>query len=76
MQVNSLTLAQIGEDTGTNTPPEAATTTDTPPSALSEFFDTGAMGLLVEGGPFMWPILEHFCHPRLYFLSDFPYSFS
>ncbi len=57
MQVNSLTLAQIGEDTGTNTPPEAATTTDTPPSALSEFFDTGAMGLLIEGGPFMWPIL-------------------
>ncbi|MEE2715726.1 MAG: MotA/TolQ/ExbB proton channel family protein [Verrucomicrobiota bacterium] len=27
------------------------------PSAISEFFDSGAIGLLIDGGVFMWPIL-------------------
>ncbi len=27
------------------------------PSAISDFFDSGAIGLLIDGGFFMWPIL-------------------
>ena len=26
-------------------------------SAISEFYDSGAIGLLIDGGVFMWPIL-------------------
>ena len=34
-------------------PPEMVSET----SAISEFFDSGAIGLLIDGGVFMWPIL-------------------
>ncbi|SVA40971.1 uncharacterized protein METZ01_LOCUS93825, partial [marine metagenome] len=27
------------------------------PSAIADFFDSGAIGLLIDGGFFMWPIL-------------------
>ena len=36
---------------------EAAAEVAAEPTALSEFLDSGAIGLLVDGGFFMWPIL-------------------
>lgn len=36
---------------------EAAAEVAAEPTALSEFLDSGAIGLLIDGGFFMWPIL-------------------
>ena len=55
----SLILAQsaLGQAGGTNAPPADAAQAEPGPSAVSGFFDSGALGLLLEGGFFMWPIL-------------------
>ena len=37
---------------------EAAAEVAAEPTALSEFLDSGAIGLLIDGGFFMWPILS------------------
>ena len=74
MQGIPLLLAQTDVYPGTNSSPDTPTSTAPETSAVADFFDTGAMGLLLEGGPFMWPIL--FCavfalaiaFERLYFI--------
>lgn len=38
-------------------PEDGAEAATAEPSALSEFLDSGAIGLLIDGGFFMWPIL-------------------
>ncbi len=42
---------------GTNSPPAGTDTAAEGSSAIAGFFDSGALGLLLEGGVFMWPIL-------------------
>ncbi len=42
---------------GTNSPPAGTDTAAEGSSAIAGFFDSGALGLLLEGGAFMWPIL-------------------
>jgi len=55
----SFILAQstLGQAADTNAPPTEAAQAEPGPSVISEFFDSGALGLLLEGGFFMWPIL-------------------
>ena len=55
----SLILAQsaLGQAGGTNAPPADAAQAEPGPSAGSGLFDSGALGLLLEGGFFMWPSL-------------------
>ena len=55
----SFILAQsaLGQADGTNAPPADAAQTELGASAVAEFFGSGALGLLLEGGFFMWPIL-------------------
>ena len=57
MQGIPILLAQTDVNPGTNSSPDTPTSTASETSAVADFFDTGAMGLLLEGGPFMWPIL-------------------
>ena len=57
MQGIPILLAQTDVNPGTNSSPDTPTSTSPETSAVKDFFDTGAMGLLLEGGPFMWPIL-------------------
>ena len=57
MQGIPILLAQTDVNPGTNSSPDTPTSTSPETSAVADFFDTGAMGLLLEGGPFMWPIL-------------------
>ena len=42
---------------GTNSPPAGTDTAAEGSSAIAGVFDFGALGLLLEGGVFMWPIL-------------------
>ena len=57
MQGISILLAQTNVNPGTNSSPDTPNSPSPETSAVADFFDTGAMGLLLEGGPFMWPIL-------------------
>jgi len=57
MQGFSFILAQANSISGTNTVAASDPSATPETSSIADFFDTGAMGLLLEGGPFMWPIL-------------------
>ena len=57
MQGFSFILAQANGISGTNTAAASDPSATPESSSIADFFDTGAMGLLLEGGPFMWPIL-------------------
>ena len=57
MQGILILLAQTDVNRGTNSSPDTATSTAPETSAMADFFDAGAMGVLLEGGPFVWPIL-------------------
>ena len=56
---NSEATDQAAEETdqAAETVQEAAEATASEPGFISEFFDSGALGLLLDGGFFMWPIL-------------------
>ena len=58
MQNIHIMLAQsAGNSTQTNTPLDSTGNSTPETSTLSGLFDSGAFGLLIEGGLFMWPIL-------------------
>jgi biopolymer transport protein ExbB len=58
MQNSLNVLAQTGgAGSDTNAPPNDAAATEPQSSVITDFFESGAMGLLLEGGLFMWPIL-------------------
>jgi len=49
----SNTLAEAANETAA----AASAVASSEPGILSEFFNSGALGMLLQGGPFMWPIL-------------------
>jgi len=49
--------SEVGPDQGAETLNEEAAEAISEPSAIADFFDSGAIGLLIDGGFFMWPIL-------------------
>ena len=49
--------AEVNPDQNTDTEGEVTGETISEPSAIVDFFDSGAIGLLIDGGFFMWPIL-------------------
>ena len=49
--------AEVNPDQNIDTEGEVTGETISEPSAIVDFFDSGAIGLLIDGGFFMWPIL-------------------
>ena len=49
--------AEVNPGQNTDTEGEATGEAISEPSAIADFFDSGAIGLLIDGGFFMWPIL-------------------
>jgi len=49
--------SEVGPDQGAETLNEEAAEAISEPSAIADFLDSGAIGLLIDGGFFMWPIL-------------------
>ncbi len=49
--------SEANPDQNTEALNEEALEAASEPSAVAEFFDSGAIGLLIDGGIFMWPIL-------------------
>jgi biopolymer transport protein ExbB len=49
--------SEAGPDQGAEALNEGAAEAISEPSAIADFFDSGAIGLLIDGGFFMWPIL-------------------
>jgi hypothetical protein len=47
----------VEETEDTDQPKEGENAEAKEPGFFSDFFDSGALGLLLDGGPFMWPIL-------------------
>jgi biopolymer transport protein ExbB len=54
---NTANAAQTAADTADAAAETAANAVDAEPGFIAQFFDSGALGLLLEGGFFMWPIL-------------------
>jgi len=48
---------EIDSDQKADTASESTGEVVSEPSAITDFFDSGAIGLLIDGGFFMWPIL-------------------
>ena len=49
--------AEVNPDQNADTGGEVTGEAISEPSAIADFFDSGAIGLLIDGGFFMWPIL-------------------